>query len=288
VSDAASLESALLVQAVVTTLSLPLFLMSYTARPPLTAVSEVAVALPDEAVARSLSEGEADEQLSVGASFRAISANGQFWVHALSYGLLAGISFTIPAITANVFADCMDPALDYIAEQSMWINFAFITSGVIGGVLLGAYTPESREPLVIRLAAVACAIALGVMFALTRLGEGALGDGPALLGLLLVLISVAGAASLGFFSLGLRCAAHVGAPVAHVYTVGITETLSQLFAVSLTQSSVCPVGFKACTMSAILVATVLACAARAPKTASRLAESDSAAVAHSAARQIDS
>ena len=67
--------------------------------------------------------------VGVSASLHAISRNGQFWTHSLSYALLAGISFAIPAISANAFAGCMHPSLSYVSRQSMWINFFFIFLG---------------------------------------------------------------------------------------------------------------------------------------------------------------
>ena len=47
-----------------------------------------------------------------------------------------------------------------------------------------------------------------------------------------------------------------------VYCAGFTEWMSQLVAVLLTQTSVCPVGFKACTGSACAVAAALIFLAR--------------------------
>ena len=133
-------------------------------------------------------------------------------------------------------------------------------------MIIGALAPESCEPLAIRLSAAACALALSLVFVVTRPHAlDAIGDGPSLLAMLVALLSLAGASSLGFFSLALRSAARIGEPVAHVYCAGITETISQLLAVSLTQSSVCPVGFKACTLSSLVVAVTLVLFARYPK-----------------------
>ena len=296
VSDAASMRLTMLVQAAVTTLSLPLFLCAYASEPPARALGSAArgsAPLPRGAVDGDAAEAEAEEeeeleeelqpQLSEGGSLRAIGANFQFWVHAVSYGLLAGISFALPAITANVFADCMHPALTFVSEQSMWINFGFIASGVVGGVLIGAFTTDASQATVIRLCALTCAAALSLLVAVTHLpalADRLGGDGIPMLIVLVVLVSAAGAASLGFFALGLRSAARIGAPVPHVYSAGITETLSQLLAVSITQSSVCPIGFKACAICAALVTVALVALARFPKPATSLAAADSATATH--------
>lgn len=287
VSDAASMKDTMLAQAAVTSLSLPLFLGLYVAEPPATTtapkLSSTSSPQPAEHL-HAASDTKSHLAASVGDSLYAISRNGQFWVHALSYGLLAGVSFTIPAITANSLsakADCMQPALPYVADQTMWLNFGFITSGVVGGVLLGSLSTEPQEPLIIRLSAGLCAATLTILFVVTRPPLlRAIGDGPLLLAILVVLLSGAGASSLGFFSLGLRSAARVGEPVSHVYTAGLTEMLSQLLAVSLTQSSVCPVGFKACALSSIVVAVALVSAARFPRHGQPLARVDSAAAPH--------
>ena len=56
----------------------------------------------------------------------------------------------------------------------------------------------------------------------------------------------------------------VGAPVPEVYCAGFTEWTSQLSAVVLTQTSVCPIDFKACAATACVVTAALLLLARFP------------------------
>jgi len=148
----------------------------------------------------------------------------------------------------------------------MWVNFAFITSGVVVGLVAGATVSEPYEPLTIRIFALTAALALALLVTLTRPPLLiAIGDGPALLLLLTITLALAGGASLGFFSLGLRAAIRVGSPVPEVYTSGFTEMLSQLSAVIFTQTSICPVDFIACAAAACLIALVLPLFARFPR-----------------------
>jgi hypothetical protein len=175
----------------------------------------------------------------------------------------------MPAITANTLADCIHPTLAYVPSLAMWINFTFITSGVLGGLAIGAFVREADEPRAIRTLTVVGTLALGALVLVTRSPLVVdLGDTPRLLAALLVLFSLAGTCCLGFFSAGLRAAVRVGAPVPHVYCAGLTELMSQLFAVGITQTSVCPVGFQASAACALMISGVLLCAARYPDVAS--------------------
>ena len=73
------------------------------------------------------------------------------------------------------------------------------------------------------------AVALCLLVGLTRPPLlAAIGDGPLLLALLGVCLVVAGAGSLGFFSLGLRQAITAAEPVAEVYSAGVTEWMTQV------------------------------------------------------------
>ena len=271
VHDVSSMKTFMLAQAVVVSLTLPLFLALYSAVPP-----SLPSPLPSEmgASAAAFSSSSSSSlsphhpALGVAASLRSLLGNVQFWVHAISYGILGGISFAIPAISANTLSDCLDPSLTYVSSQAMWLNCTFIASGVLGGLLVGALVSEAYEPHAIRSLSVVGTLALGALILIARsplLGE--LGDTPRLLAVLLVLFSLAGACCLGFFSMGLRVAVRVGGPVPHVYCAGVTEVMSQLFAVGITQTSVCPVGFQAAAVCALVVSVSLLLLARYPKVA---------------------
>jgi hypothetical protein len=75
--------------------------------------------------------------------------NYQFLLQAICYGGLAGISYSLPAFQATAFTDCMHPSLHFVSTHSMWVNFAFITSGVVVGLVAGATVSEyarSHQP----------------------------------------------------------------------------------------------------------------------------------------------
>ena len=142
VSDEPSMHSFMLAQAVVATLTLPLFVCYYRAEPELLVghglnghqehhpaptqadPCSCSASLP-ELPFRSASpfsfgiglQADATSHPRAGThspsprvtpswTLRDLLSNGQFWIHSVAYGLLAGISYTIPAIQANAFSDC--------------------------------------------------------------------------------------------------------------------------------------------------------------------------------------
>ena len=190
---------------------------------------------------------------------------GHFWEHTVAYGALSAISYTIPAIQTSVFAECMEPPLEGLVQHSMWLNFTFISCGVLAGLLIGSCVDEALEAHVIRALAVTCAVGLGAVHVLTQPAVlHQIGDGPLLLALLSVCLGVTGASSLGFLSLALRVVVRIGAPVPDVYCAGFTELMSYALAALLTQSSECPNGFFSCMVCAGAAALVLCFHARFP------------------------
>jgi len=78
--------------------------------------------------------------------------------------------------------------------------------------------------------------------------------------LLLALMCVAGACSLGFIGIGLRAAVEAGSPVSEVYVGGSVEWLVQAFGALLTQTATCASGFFPCVGTAWLAVALICCA----------------------------
>ena len=154
VHDEDSMQTFMLIQACIVSASVPIFLMWYKAEPPLACSDDTSVNAP---------MGTTDHDhhaMSFGAAFRALVYNRQYWLHSVAYGTLGGLSYSVPAFQADVFLNCMHPEITLIATHSLWINFAFILSGVLVGLVVGAQIGEARQPLAIRVLAVASALSL--------------------------------------------------------------------------------------------------------------------------------
>ena len=105
----------------------------------------------------------------------------------------------------------------------MWLNFIFVVSGVLVGLLAGSLTPPRRYALVVRGLFVAGAGALMLVQVLLLVAQrGGIAKGT-LYAALLLLMMLAGAGTLGFTSIGLRVAVAESAPAAEIYSGSIIE-----------------------------------------------------------------
>jgi len=246
-------KNALLVQAIAMTLALPLFVLTSSPKDGATEVAHADVA----------ADGERGSPLL-------LARNGQFWLHTLCYSLLGGVSFTIPGIQDSIFSGCLSSP-KWNSSQTMWTDFSFITCGVVTGLVVGYKAKDPRHHHVV----------LRVLFGLTALSLTAIAifatpsvaafmhdHAPnSLYSILIVLMGVAGAGSLGFIGLGLHSAASLAQPVSEAYSGGLVEWLVQAWGALLTQISDCNLSFWGCTGVAWVVLFLFCAIARHPHAA---------------------
>ena len=156
----------------------------------------------------------------------------------MCFSLVGGASFSIPAVQDLLFSDCgaqvshpltrtrtrmhlhlhmnvpcpllpLPPpywqALHH--SQTRWTNLTFILSGVVGGILLGAFVRDSTlfRPVIAALFVLTALALLGLCLLTTPLILDQLSN-TTLFASLLPLMALAGFGSVGFIGLGLRVA----------------------------------------------------------------------------------
>ena len=186
--------------------------------------------------------------------------NRQFCVHACCYSILGGVSFAIPGIQDSIFTGCLSsPSLD--SSHTMWLNFAFIICGVLTGLALGCVIKADDHQALAVKALFACAVASTTAIAILSTPAVAshaseqLGD--ALYVMLVALMGLAGASSIGFIGLGLHIAAALAHPVSEAYSGGLVEWSVFAWGAILTQLSRCELSFWLCAGASWFVLVVL-------------------------------
>ena len=223
-----SMERFQLAQAILVSLSLPLFLLCYRANPePATGLLAAGSFYSD-----SGGHGEGGAELSPLASVQRLGCKAQFWVHAIAYSALGGVSFAIPAVQDTIFEQ-----LAISASCTLWTNFAFIVCGIVAGLVLGASVKEQRlHAPVLRALFTLSSLALTALVVLVYLSPHI--PRTTLFGLLVLCMALAGVGSLGFIGIALRTMVDVSQPVSEVYSGGSVEWLIQGWGALFTQISV--------------------------------------------------
>lgn len=167
-----------------------------------------------------------------------------FGVQVVCYGVLGGVSFTVPSTMFFVMDDLHLP--DTLAAAG---NAAFIGCGVLSGTLFGYCfkDPRSFGPA-IKTCFAACALAL--LGCASQVHFGMLHFSVASIALLVGLSAIAGASSLGFVGIAIEalCLYQVQAS----YVCCIVESLILICAAVFTPLAACESGFmKLCVIAAI-------------------------------------
>ena len=242
VSDISSMQTCMLVQACLVSLSLPAYLL---ASPPPACGSSAAVALPpppsgtagaagpssDNVRGGSSDSSDGDElKLSLRESFLSMATNTQLLLHGLAYSMMAGVSFAVTAVQDSILTD-----LGFASTCAQWTNFAFITSGVGAGLILGMTVTDAEQYApTLRLLFLLTALAMTALVALT-VTASSFDDEYVLFGLLVLGMASLGVGSLGFIGMGLHVAVQVGHPVAAEYVGGGVEWFVQAWGATLTE-----------------------------------------------------
>ena len=113
-----------------------------------------------QAETRTLARGETpieeappDDQKPLGVveSVRVLFGRPAAMASTLSYAILGGVGFALPAVQDLVFgADCGESSLGLSSSQTQWSDFVFIFGGVVTGVAMGAYVKQEQQRYVKR------------------------------------------------------------------------------------------------------------------------------------------
>ena len=173
------------------------------------------------AISHPGNEVQSPASLSAGATASMLIRRPQYMIHSLCYAMLGAVGYAV----TGVMNECLSAAsIAFTAHETMWLNFAFIASGVFVGLLTGRYTPFRRYSIVIKSLFLTGAVSLLCVQLLLIAGRnGVIRAKATLLPLLVLLMILAGAGTLGFTSLGLRIAVHESRPALELYSGSIIE-----------------------------------------------------------------
>ena len=190
------------------------------------------------------------------ATMSMLSRRPQYIIHTACYSSLGAVGYAVTGIMNECFSAALPAAAladargDTIgsthpsdstlgaakealsAEETMWLNFVFVLSGVLVGLLAGKWTRPRRYALVVRSLFVIGACALLCVQLLLFAAQWTSMSRDLLYRSLLCLMIFAGAGSLGFTSIGLRVAVAESAPAAELYSGSVIEFF--LLAISCT------------------------------------------------------
>ncbi|KAJ9454882.1 hypothetical protein DIPPA_02846 [Diplonema papillatum] len=169
-------------------------------------------------------------------NIKVLAASKSFLFQLLCYSALGGISFTIPAIQGEVFSK-------FTTHDTAWTNFAFIFTGVIGGLTFGTFKSDKVDNLITACFFV-CSASVTLIIIVGYL-QDTIGFTASYVATI-CLMSMAGLASLGFIGPALSKACRAVPAVSHSWSGGAVEWCIQVWGAVLTQVSIGSVGFSAC------------------------------------------
>jgi len=129
------------------------------------------------------------------ASAGLMARNPRLLLHTAASALLGGVSFAIPAVLDIVLGEsCATTPLALPAQRTMTANFAFIISGVVSGIVLGATCRDpARQHVIVFWCSLLCATVLSALLLLLTPRSVELLGADAAYGLIVAGMSLAGA-----------------------------------------------------------------------------------------------
>eukprot|EP00756_Hemistasia_phaeocysticola_P031157 Hpha_TRINITY_DN16334_c0_g4::TRINITY_DN16334_c0_g4_i1::g.57876::m.57876 len=162
----------------------------------------------------------------------AILRHRAFMAQAICCGLLQGAGIAVPGVQDEIFSD-----IGYSSEDSRWTDFAFIATGVVGGLLLGAFAPEDKRKhgAILKTMFVLTTLSAVGLVLLTNDSLGGKLSRDGRYGIYLILMPVFGFGSIAFIGLALPLCCALVHPVSESVSGGFVELLGQAFAALLAQ-----------------------------------------------------
>jgi MFS family permease len=158
-----------------------------------------------------------------------LATNGQFMMQGFCYAVLGGVSYTIPAVQDEVFAD-----IGYTSQENSLTNFCFIMTGVCCGVLLGYVGKDRRRHgVLLKFLFSISAVSLTVLLVLTDLRKRNIDVGlnnAELRPIFIICMGGAGAGTLSFIGIALQKAVDLTQPVSEAIAGGMVEWFLNNFA----------------------------------------------------------
>jgi len=264
-------------QALAMSLAIPVFVLGYRA-PPASAAAhhhEATSTYPSLTDASSLpiggvadagsSAGHAahevqEAKLETGASLVRLLTSPRYLVHAFACAVLGGISFAITGVQDLILEGgegCT--SLDLPPSQTTWTNFAFVSVGVLSGLIIGQSVQSERAQryALVGLSALS-ALALTALSALASSAVFSHMNRHVVYALLIVSMGLSGVGLLGFISVALRMAVHLGSPASEVFSAGGLELMLQCFSALFAQTLDCHVQFIPCAIATWVCCALLA------------------------------
>ena len=198
----------LLVQGCVTTLLLPLQLV-VSARAP-----------PDASPPTSSASQPPPPPPSMMASMRMLAARPQYMIHSACYAVLGAVGYAVTGVVNSCFSAS---GANFTASETMWLNVAFIVSGVLTGLVAGKRVPERAYGTAVRALFGLGALGLVGVQVLLLVADGGALSHEALLAVLVLLMIISGAGSLGFINIGMRVAVAASHPAEEIYAGSVIE-----------------------------------------------------------------
>jgi len=211
------------VQGIITSLALPFHFLANTRGPQRVVPTET---------------GAPEPVLSIKQTIVLLSGRPQYIIHSTAYAMLGAVGYAVTGVVDS----CFEAALPQIAlynattglttytvdgftsNQTMCINVIFVVSGVITGLVVGRVVPD--EPAVQAVAVRSLAIAGGAALLTVQivlLAANTINSKDLIFGLVLMLMCLAGAGSLGFIGVGMRVAITYSHPAQEVYAGSVIE-----------------------------------------------------------------
>eukprot|EP01060_Flectonema_neradi_P035368 TRINITY_DN6495_c0_g1_i1.p1 TRINITY_DN6495_c0_g1~~TRINITY_DN6495_c0_g1_i1.p1 ORF type:complete len:441 (+),score=62.53 TRINITY_DN6495_c0_g1_i1:52-1374(+) len=235
VSTPDDFKKLMLIQALIVSCSLVLFVLFHREAPPGVNGDED---VKDEEAQEDEGEKSIVPQTGFFSEFIYVMKHlwsSKFFVCQLAiYSAIGGISFAIPAVQGEVF-DSSDNSISFSDHETAWTNFAFVFSGVVGGLLFGAFIKKQYINIFLSICFVVCSISLTLIVVVSHLESHFSKD--TVYAMYLVLMGLSGVTSLGFIGPALSRACSCVHPISHSWSGGAVEWWIQVFGAILTQIS---------------------------------------------------
>lgn len=189
------------------------------------------------------SHGSGGGSLSFVATLKLLVGRPQYLIHSMCYAVLGAVGYAVTGVVDSCFSAALPMTYDnstgkmvedgFDNEQTMGLNVIFVVTGVISGLVVGRVVPDSPMPqayAVRSLFLLAASALLGVQLLILNAAEF---EKKTLYQLLLLLMCLAGAGTLGFIGVGLRVAVGYSHPAQEIYSGSIIEFLLLAIASSL-------------------------------------------------------
>jgi hypothetical protein len=233
----------LLIVAVITTVGLPIQLAANT-RGPLdgasgeesssstttTTTTNTSATSPTSLTSASPSGAagaEPDGGMGLGATLSMLGRRPQYVIHSACYATLGAVGYAVSGVVDECFSAALPPingtAQELRSDQTMWLNFGFVVTGVITGILAGRFVPARASAVAVRTLFTIGASSLLAIQILLLVAEPFHLTKEALYPPLLFLMMASGAGTLGFTNIGLRVAVGIGHPADEIYAGSIIE-----------------------------------------------------------------